>query len=273
MIAHEADHLVASLLQLGNEIREDPMHADDHGAVAAFEAGVLRGITGMPAPRQRRRRRIARHVATVAAAAVLAIVPGPRTAIAHWFGIGSVRIERDTTREVTGPPFSVLDLDLGTPSTLAHAQARLGRTVATISGHVPAGVWIQPFGPAGSDSVIVNSVYATGPLKDVFGAAGGTDDAVLVSQLAGSGDVYINKKLLGQGTQMEFLTIRGERAVWLRGDPHEVLMRDAHGTIDVVPVRLAGSVLLWADSTRTIRIEGLSERSAAIAVLERIVPR
>ena len=191
----------------------------------------------------------------------------------NWFGIGSVRIERDTTREVTGPPFSVLDLDLGTPSTLAHAQARLGRTVATISGHVPAGVWIQPFGPAGSDSVIVNSVYATGPLKDVFGAAGGTDDAVLVSQLAGSGDVYINKKLLGQGTQMEFLTIRGERAVWLRGDPHEVLMRDAHGTIDVVPVRLAGSVLLWADSTRTIRIEGLSERSAAIAVLERIVPR
>ena len=173
MIAHEADHLVASLLQLGNEIREDPMHADDHGAVAAFEAGVLRGITGMPAPRQRRRRRIARHVATVAAAAVLAIVPGPRTAIAHWFGIGRVRIERDTTREVTGLPSSVLDLDLGTPSTLAHAQARLGRTVATISGHVPAGVWIQPFGPAGSDSVIVNSVYATGPLKDVFGAAGG----------------------------------------------------------------------------------------------------
>lgn len=273
MIAHEADDLVASLLQLGNDLREDPMRADDHGAVAAFEAGVLRGITGMPAPRQRRRRRIARHVATVAAAAVLAIVPGPRTAIAHWFGIGRVRIERDTTREVTGLPSSVLDLDLGTPSTLAHAQARFGRTVATISGHVPAGVWIQPFGPAGGDSVIVNSVYATGPLKDVFGAAGGTDDAVLVSQLAGSGDVYMNKKLLGQGTQMEFLTIRGERAVWLRGDPHEVLMRDAHGTIDVVPVRLAGSVLLWADSTRTIRIEGLSERSAAIAVLERIVPR
>ena len=272
MIVHEADDLAASLLQLGNDIRQDTMRADDHVAVAAFEAGVLRGIAGMPAPQLRRRRRIARRVATFAAAAVLAIVPGPRTAIAHWFGIGSVRIERDTTREISRLPRSILDLDLGTPSTLADARTRLGRTVATISGHVPAGVWIQSFGLAGGDSVIVNSVYATGPLKDVLGAAGGTADAVLVSQLAGSGDVYINKKLLGQGTQMEFLTIRGERAVWLRGDPHEVLMRDAHGTIDVVPVRLAGSVLLWADSTRTIRIEGLAERSAAVAVLERIVP-
>ena len=273
MIVHEADDLVASLRQLGDDIRQDTMRADDHVAVAAFEARVLRAITGTPAPRQRRRRRIARRVVIVAAAAVLAIVPGPRTAIARWFGIGSVRIERDTTRAVTGLPSSILDLDLGTPSTLADAQARLGRTVATISGHVPAGVWIQSFGLAGGDSVIVNTVYATGPLNDVFGEAGGTDDAVLVSQLAGSGDVYINKKLLGQGTQMEFLRIRGETAVWLHGDPHEVLMRDAHGVIDVVPVRLAGSVLLWADNTRTIRIEGLGDRSAAVAVLERIVPR
>ena len=106
---------------------------------------------------------------------------------------------------------------------------------------------------------MVNTVYVTGR------------QTVLVSELPTTGNVYLNQKFLGPDAKMEFVTIKRRPAAWLYGAPHEVVVQRPSGDVATLPVRLAGNVLLWADDTRTIRIEGLNDRAAAIAILGRLI--
>lgn len=253
MMTDEA--LIRSLRELGEDI--DVTKRDD-GAGDRFVTQVRRRVDHLPPPRVLRRRRLRRRIGAGAVAVVLAVVPGPRAAVARWLGIGSVRVQTDPGRTIEGVPPEVLDVELGERSTLADASALLGHRVAVAAGSGPAGVWVQQPDAARRRSVIVNTVYKT--------RAG----VVLVTELPGPGNVYVNKKLLGGGTRMDFLTIRGRPAIWFSGAPHEIAIQDASGEVAITPVRLAGNVLLWADDTRTIRIEGLDDQASAVALLERL---
>lgn len=222
----------------------EPAEPIDDGT--AFVAAVTRRTGNQPTPRVVRLRRRLVQALAVVVVTISSIVPGPRTAFARWLGIGSVRLERSPN--VSGElPADVRDLDLGTASTVTAASAHLGR--AMVSPELkPVGIWAQ--GSA------VNAVYL------VDGAS------VLVSELPGPGSIYASKKLLGGATRMDFFTLRNEGAVWISGAPHEVALQTPSGSIAIVPVRLAGDVLLWADSNRTIRIEGFTDRATAVAFFE-----
>lgn len=227
-----------------SSVRSLATESTDDGV--AFVAAVTRRVGGRPAPRVVRfRRRVIRTLAAVGMV-VASIVPGPRTAFARWLGIGSVRIQNVST--VSGElPADVRDLDLGAPSTMKSAGVHLGRSMARAE-QKPIGIWTQ--GDA------VNAVYVVD----------GT--SVLVSELPGPGSIYASKKLLDGSTRADFFTLRNVGAVWIFGAPHEVAIQTSAGRVEVVPVRLAGDVLLWADSLRTIRIEGFADRSRAVAFFE-----
>ncbi len=222
----------------------------------AFTAAVVGLVETLPPPRVIHRRLWLRRVAALALTTGLIVAPQPRGAVARWLGIGSVRIERDTTRRVTALPSAIADLDLGIISSVADASEALGRPMAVRGDRSPDRVWVET---SGSPTVAVNSVYVD------------KASTILVSELPGPGNVAMNKKLLGQGAQLDFFAVKGRSAVWISGSPHEVLVQLASGSVSVMPVRIAGNVLLWADDVRTLRIEGVTERAAAVSVLEALI--
>lgn len=257
------DELIASLREVGAQF-EAPADGD-----AAFVDAVVRRTRSLPAPRARRR--VRRRVLAVIAAVILVVVPGPRQAFARWLGIGSVRISEGSIAEgptADGPtaensigegsvatelPPAIRALDLGEPITATAASARLKRPIWKLPHGELVGIWIEPNRP------MVNSVYRINGRE------------VLISELPGPGNVYVLKKFLGQDSQLDFLTVRGEPAAWISGDPHEVAMLGPNG-VEAVAVRLAGDVLLWADQTRTIRIEGIERVEDATALVESLGP-
>ena len=222
-----------------------------------FTVQVLSRTSQLAPPSALRQRKRWRRLGVGSLAVILAVVPGPRMALARWFGIGSVRIERDQTT-FQGIPKPILELDLGDRSNVADASRQLGHRMFLTTDRQPAGVWVQKPDPSRPGVVTVNSVYIRGK------------GAALVSEIPGPGDVAIAGKTVGPGTRTEYLTIKNRTAVWISDAPHQVGYLDATGNIVYAPVRLAGNVLLWADDTRTIRIEGLRDRAAAITLLEKL---
>lgn len=239
-----------------HEMRDELSLTSDRDP-ATFTAAVVRRLGTLPAPRLIRRRLWRRRVAALALTAGLIVAPQPRGAVARWLGIGSVRIERDSARRVTAVPAAIAGLDLGSLSSVAEASAALGRPIAVRRDRPPDLVWVQPM--PGTPAITVNSVYL---------ANGST---ILVSELPGPGNVVMNKKLVGRGSELDFFSLNGRSAVWISGSPHEVLVQTANGSVSMMPVRIAGDVLLWADDVRTLRIEGAKDRAAAIAVLESLL--
>jgi hypothetical protein len=236
--------------------------SDDRRVGAAFfNVAVVRRVNDLPPPATIRRRRVIRRVAAGLLVAILGVAPGPRTAFARWLGIGSVRVETGTSGRNTniGVPAPLGALDLGRRSTMRDASERLGHHVAVLRGRTPTSVWVQSLDAGRPNIVSVNTVYADGR------------GIILVNELPGPGSVYVNKKLLVEGTQIDFLTIRNQSALWFGGAPHEVGVVDASGKISMMQTRLAGNVLLWADTTRTIRIEGVNDKATAVALLESLV--
>ncbi len=250
---------MTTIESITNSLREmgaDFTRTSDSDA-AEFTSAVLARLRTLPTPRRHQRRLRWRRVGALMVAVTLIVAPQPRGAVARWLGIGSVRIERDSTRRVTALPSAISDLDLGTISSVAEASVELGRPMAVRKDRAPDRVWVQP--TPGSPTIAVNSVYVD------------SGSTILVSELPGPGNVAMNKKLLGQGSQLDFFAVKGRPAVWISGSPHEVLVQLADGYVSVMPVRIVGDVLLWADDVRTLRIEGATNRAAAIAALELLI--
>ena len=245
MSKHDAE-LIASLREIGTETDTLAIEFDP-----TFVEAVTRRIGSLPSPRVWRRRRVLRRSLAALVALFMVVVPGPRQAFARWLGIGSVRI---TTGPVpTGLPPAIRDLELGEPATPKDANAIMKRAIWKPPRGVPLGIWIEPNRP------MVNSVYRV------------DGHEVLISELPGPGSIYALKKTAAQGTQIDFFQIRGATAAWISGHPHEIAMIGPSG-LETVTVRLTGNVLIWADQTRTIRIEGLENRDDATALLDSLRP-
>ena len=245
MSKHDAE-LIASLREIGTQSDALTIEVD-----TTFVDAVIRRVRSLPSPRARRRRRVLRRGLAALTAMFLVVVPGPRQAFARWLGIGSVRI---TNGQVpSGLPPAIRELNLGEPATPKAGVAIMKHPIWKPQRGVPLGIWIEPNRP------MVNSVYRVD----------GHD--VLISELPGPSDVYVLKKTAAQGSPIDFLQVRGETAAWISGHPHEIAMIGPSG-LETVAVRLAGNVLIWADQTRTIRIEGLENREDATALLESLGP-
>ncbi len=245
MSKHDAE-LIASLREIGTQTDALTIEVD-----STFVDAVSRRVGSLPSPRVWRRRRVLRRSLAALTALFLVVVPGPRQAFARWLGIGSVRITNGPVP--TGLPPAIRDLNLGEPATPKAATAIMKHPIWKPQRGVPLGIWIEPNRP------MVNSVYRVD----------GHD--VLVSELPGPGNVYVLKKTAAQGSPIDFFQVRGATAAWISGHPHEIAMLGPSG-LETVAVRLAGNVLIWADQTRTIRIEGLENRDDATALLESLGP-
>lgn len=201
----------------------------------------------------RRLAAVALAVLVVAVAAVLA-VPSARTAVLEWLGIKGV----SATRVETLPKASLLRVgDLGTRVTLAEAR-RLAP-------------WLLE--PRGSDVGRPDATYFNpdvpgGQVAFLWGTT--RDASLLMTQTRGE---LIAEKMLPPGTTSEPADVDGRFGVWLSGEPHVFVYRDAGGQIREESARLVGNTLIWQDGEVTARIEGRLSKDEALEIARSVQRR
>jgi hypothetical protein len=196
---------------------------------------------------------------------VLVVSPGAREAVARWLGLRGAGLEVVPTL----PPAPTRPLGeglfLGRRVSLAEAErsAPYSILVPTLPElGSPDEVYVE----ARVGDRIVSLVYRSRP---GIPPAAQTGAALLVTQFrARIDEELIEKKLLGTGTDIEFVTVGGEDGFWLEGQPHVLYFQDPDGIRLEQTVRLAGNVLLWERGDLTLRIEGDINREQAIRIAE-----
>ena len=218
--------LELALQQLGREL-DWPAEPDLAPAVAARLSEPARR-------RLRPSRRLMLVLAALAAALAVAFaVPPARSAILDFFGIGSVEIRRVETL----PPLPAERAAPGVPLTLDEA-----RNSVTFDVVVPAGYRRVYWSPG-----IVTFVWPDRLLMEV------------------EGDVSLLKKVVDQDTEVEWLEVNGDPAVWLEGAPHGLFLPGGES-------RLAGNVLIWVRDGVTFRLEGELTRARAVELAGTLTP-
>jgi hypothetical protein len=212
-------------------------------------------------------------VIVVALGIVIASFAPARRAVARLFGIGAVRIVTSPTTlplapTTTAPP---------APTTTAAPVPPTATTTATTAT-----------GPSASDPLAdARARLAFAPLLPT--AEVGDIDAVEIDESVPGGLLLVRyrrfslievsstgeavpylSKIVGPGTTIDNVTVRGERGYWLAGEPHEVAYNDRNGDYRLDTVRRAGNVLLWTQGSLTLRIEGIADKAAALAIAETI---
>ncbi|HEY7970138.1 MAG TPA: hypothetical protein VID95_09090, partial [Candidatus Limnocylindrales bacterium] len=163
----------------------------------------------------------------------------------------------------SGPPGS--GLDLGTPTTLAAAQAQAGFPI------------LLPTDPAvGSpDAAWVDDV---GRVTLVWRAAPGlpaTDESSLglvLSEFRGTINPGYFEKILDAGSTIAPVTVRSRPGYWISGEPHQFVYVDPSNKPTFDARRMVGDTLAWSDGTVTYRIESALGREAAVRVAESLEP-
>jgi hypothetical protein len=212
-----------------------------------------------------------RAVAAVAAAlivfsGVLALSPGARHAVATFLGIGGEKI---TIVPITPtPPVRRLGegLDLGLPESLAAAERQVAFSV------------IRPRDPVlgPPDQVFVSFRYPDGQVSLVYRARPGipradeTGVGLLLSEFPGRIDRPLVEKMLGPGTTIAAVTVKGHPGFWITGAPHEFMYRGPNGEPVPETIRLAGNVLLWEQGGLTVRIESALSEAEALRIAESV---
>jgi hypothetical protein len=197
----------------------------------------------------------------VAAVILLALVlvlalPGPRDAVARFFGIRGVRI----TSEGEIPAGIGRELDLGAPISIPDARDRApGRPTRPEGLGPPTAAFADR--PPGA----LTLVWApTASLPEVHDTGVG----LIVTSFPGQTRRDLVEKRILPETTVEQTTIRSSPAFWISGVPHAFVYLDADGKAQLDTTRLAANTLLWEDDGITYRLESALERADAIALAE-----
>lgn len=94
-------------------------------------------------------------------------------------------------------------------------------------------------------------------------AAGPPTADVQLDDEAGTIDAEVLTKVLGPGSSVREVDVGGRPGLWIDGEPHEMLVRDADGAL--VARRFAGDTLIWQDGARIVRLEGFDALEDALA--------
>jgi hypothetical protein len=219
-----------------------PLQAGDSDAAADPRrvAPIAKRVRRIPI----RRPLLIAFAALLLMAATAAAVPGIRNPVLDWLGLRSVRVERVPAPLPEAPGQG---LGLGQRLSLAAARSRLGFTPVLPTGLGPPTVYYEGF-PAGGQ---LGLVYPHG---------------IVISEVQGSIETRYLAKFLPPGTKADRELIRGERALWIHGAPHQYAYLDKTGEIRTDTVRTAGDVLLWHRGDLLIRIEGARSKRQALAI-------
>ena len=247
--------LERGLRELGAHIEYPP----ERDLAPAVRARIDRGAGYMGARRPARRAvALAAAVLVIAVSAPLIALPGVRSAVADWLGVGGVRIRTGGPTPTPAGP----SLDLGRPVSLEEGRAEVDFDVV-VPGELgpPDAVFFEADVPGGQ---VVLAYRAGRGLP----AAPNSEYGALVTQFEGSvGDVVVKKTVVGDsGTKVSPLRVDGSRGFWISGRPHFVTYLDRNGRPRQETVRLVGNVLLWERDGVTLRIESALSRRSALDV-------
>jgi hypothetical protein len=269
----EHDTLELRLAALGDDLfpPTPPLRAKVIEAIhAGTTARVPRRAWRWPVASRRRATAVA---AAVIAAVTVATVPTLRTAVAGFFHLPGVTIERQTTpptAPATAPPSERMPptpiiagngMFLGDAVGLDAARARLAFTP------------LLPSSLGSADVVYLRAPPAGGALSLVYASDVGRPPAVmsgvsiLITEFRGDFEPEFIGKILGPDATIEPVSIRGESGYWISGAPHEILYRNSDGS-QPEELRLATDTLLWQHGPLLIRVEGMQTRQQALAIVD-----
>ena len=207
--------------------------------------------------------------------AVLLALPAGRDAVADRLGLKGVEVSYEaqpTAQPRAGDPTAV-------PGTLGQGLG-LGQAVAL--GDAQGLVSFPILSPDISQFGLPDAVYAGtappgGRVSLVYRARDGlpltaeTGVGLVLTQFRGEFVPYI-QKVIGQGTQIERVTVNGRQGLWIEGQPHTVIFRDSSGQVREDRSRLAAKTLLWEQDGLTLRLESSLSRDEALRIAERVGP-
>ena len=180
--------------------------------------------------------------------------PATRDAIAHFFHVRGVIVNREASPL---PSFSpVTPLNLGRRTTIADAQSRVNVTVL-----VPAEL-------GAPDAVYVVSDIPGGEVALAYTPRPGiplvtqTGLGVLITVFRGDLVPGFIGKSLGEGTTAQEVSVNGDPGWWIAGEPHTIVVH-VNGQDRPETLRMAANTLIWEHGGVTYRIEsGLSKADA-----------
>lgn len=223
---------------------------------------VRRRIVAQPAAPMRRpalwrdpwRFALAAAVVLVLVGAAVLVNPTTRDAIAHFFHVRGVIVNREVSPLPSLSP--VTPLNLGRRTTMAEAQSAVSFTIAVPSAlGAPDGVYIDTEVPGG-EVALAYTPRAGIPLVKQTGLG------VLVTEFRGDLLPNFLTKDVGPSGTLEETSVNGDPGWWIAGEPHWVFVHVGGGD-QQVSLRLAANTLIWEHGGVTYRIEsGLSKRDA-----------
>lgn len=231
-----------------------------------YSGHVLRSLsaapTQPPAERQLRRLRLVTAVVAVAlAAAVVALVPASRHAVAEWFSFGGVEIKPGPVP--TEPTLTPLDprgrhLGLGSPMSFDRAESVAGfrlREVTSLGR--PDAVYV--LGTRGD--AVVSLVYTARP-----GLPAGdlTGVGAILTEIRGGGHPLL-EKIIGHDSRATAVSVDGAQGVYISG-PQELLLADGRDNVTDTQPRLAADSLIWQPDDITYRLEADLGQAAMLSL-------
>lgn len=192
-------------------------------------------------------------------ATLLVVSPGTRSAVASWFGLGGVQVDRDAdssdARSSEPTRLTVRDLPehMGDPVILAQAAAAVDFPLRTVDlradlDRVGGGVYVDDTVEGG----MVHIVYP--PQEGLPAASQAKGIGAIFTQFQGQDSPTFTKEL-ADGNNAEFVEFEGDVALWVTGPSH-VLIRNASGEPLRHTARLSANSLIWVgDGGVTYRLE------------------
>lgn len=217
--------------------------------------------------------RMVAAIVLVALATLVAslVIPRSRSAIADFFGIEGIRIERDAgDAPALSEPTSIGGaLLLGERTTLDTATDAAPFDVMLPADAVagpPGEVWLNQRDGA----TVVGLIW---PASDDLPEIGNTDVGMLLLEIeTDANDAVFLKKMVGGG-EMEVADVRGSTGLWIESGvlavaPVEGLMPD----LLEPQARRSGNVLIWSDGEITYRLETALPKADAVRIAGSLAP-
>jgi hypothetical protein len=195
-------------------------------------------------------------VLVVGFAAIMALSPRAREAVADFIGVGGVRIGFD----MPSPSVSPADeLDLGPEVTLEEAEGFVGFDVKTpqLADLPEPEIHLTTPPSSGMVSLLYRDAY-----RDA------DDPGLLITQFeARLEEGFLKKLAFEEGARVEYLIVRGSPGYWVTGT-HFFAYFDESGDIREETLRLADNVLLWEENGITHRVEGGFDKAKALRIAD-----
>jgi hypothetical protein len=232
-------------------------------ATPLLSRNVRARLTQLPAQRRDLRWLAAVAVVALVTVASLLAFPGTRNAIAGFFGLKGVLIQRvPSLASPTAPaPGSLAQrLALGRAVSFTEAQAALPYTIVFPSSlGTPDDVFLlEP--PERKAVALVWKPRANLPQSP------GTGVGALLIEFPGQLRAEFFAKMIGPDASLEEVKVGNGPGYWISGKAHDFVFLDEHGSAQQDTFRLAGNTLIWERGPLTIRIESELSRDAVLAL-------